>query len=41
MDDFDINLLLSDVDKETSNFKDNIHSNSFFQTVNLPTRITA
>ena len=41
MEDFDINLLLSDVDKETSNFKDNIHSNSFFPTVNLPTRITA
>ena len=41
MGDFNINLLHSDVDKETSNFMDNIYSNSFFPTINLPTRITA
>ena len=41
MGDFNINLLHSEVDKETSNFMDNIYSNSFFPTINLPTRITA
>ena len=38
MGDFNINLLHSDVDKETSNFMDN--KNSFFPTIILPTRIT-
>ena len=38
---FSINLLHSDLDQETSNFMDNIYSNSFFPTVNLPTLITA
>ena len=37
MGDFDINLLHSDVDKQTSNSMDNIYSNSFFPTINLPT----
>ena len=41
MGNFNINLLHFDVDKETSNFIDNIYSNSFFPTINLPTRITA
>ena len=40
MCDFNINLLHSDLDTETSNFMDNIYSNSFFPRVNLPTRIT-
>ena len=31
MCDFNINLLHSDLDTETSNFMDNIYSNSFFQ----------
>ena len=40
--DFNINLLHSDLDKETSNFMDNnIYSNYFFPTINLPTRKTA
>ena len=39
--DFNINLLHSDLDKETSNFLDNIYSNYFFPTINLPTRKTA
>ena len=41
MGDFNTNFLQSDLDKETSNFIDNIYSNSFFPTINLPTRITA
>ena len=41
MGDFHINLLHSDLDKETSNFMDNIYSNSFFPMINLPTCITA
>ena len=40
MVDFNTNLLHSDLDKETSNFMDNIYSNFFFPTINLPTRIT-
>ena len=40
MGNVNINLSHSDVDKETSNFMDNIYSNSFFTTINfLPTRI--
>ena len=38
---FNANLLHSDLDKETSNFIDDIYSNSFFPTINLPTHITA
>ena len=41
MRDFHIHLLHSDLDKETSNFMDNIYSNSFFPPINLPTYITA
>ena len=41
MGDFNINLLHADVDKETTNFMDNIESNSFFPAINLPSCITA
>ena len=41
MGDFNINLLHADVDKETTNFMDNIYSNSFFPTINLSSCITA
>ena len=37
MGDSNINLLHSNLDKETSNFMDNICSNCFFSTINLPT----
>ena len=40
MSDSNVNLLHSDSDKETSNFMDNIYSNSSFPTINLPIRIT-
>ena len=39
MGDFSMNLLHSDLDKETSNFMENIYINSFFPTINLPTCI--
>ena len=39
MGDLEINFSHSDVDKETSNFMDDIYSNSFFPTINLPTRL--
>ena len=39
MGDFNTNLLHSDLDKETSNFMDNVYSNFHFPTINLPSRI--
>ena len=41
MGDFNVNLLNSDFDKETSKFMDNIYWNYFFPTISLPTSITA
>ena len=41
MGDFNINLLHSDLDKETSDFMVIIYSNSFFLKINLPARIAA
>ena len=41
MDDFNINILHCDSDKDTSNFIDTMYASSSYPTINTPTRITA
>ena len=40
MGDYNINILNSDVDNQTSNFLDAMYSNSFFPTINTPNHIS-
>ena len=40
MGDYNTNILNSDVDHQTSDFLDKMHSNSFFPTINTPTCIS-
>ena len=39
MGDYNINIINSDVDNQTSGFLDTMYSNSFFPTINTPTHI--
>ena len=41
MGDFNINLLNCIIDKNTSDYVDNLYSHTFFPTINSPLRITA
>ena len=41
MGDFNINILNCNTDRDTSSFIDTIYSNSFYPTINIPTRITS
>ena len=41
MGDFNINILNCNTDRDTSCFIDTIYSNSFYPTINIPTRITS
>ena len=41
MGNFNINLLNSNIDKNTSDYVDTLHSHAFFPTTKSPTRITA
>ena len=41
MGDFKINILNSNSDRDTSSFIDTIYTNSFYPTMNIPTRIEA
>ena len=41
MEDFNINLLKYDSDKDTTDFGDTMYASSFYRTINTPTRITA
>ena len=41
MGDFNINILNCNSDRDTSSFIDTIYSNSFYPTINIPTRITS
>ena len=39
--DFNINILNSNSDRDTSSFMNKIYSNSFYPTINIPTRTTS
>ena len=41
MGDFNINILNCNSDRDTSSFTDTLYSNSFYPTINIPTRITS
>ena len=41
MGDFNIDILNCNSDRDTSRFTDTIYSNSFYPTINIPTRITS
>ena len=41
MGDFNINILNCNSDRNTSSFTDTLYSNSFYPTINIPTRITS